>query len=35
MEQYVTWSDLIQVGIFLVTYATFLYAVFHNNHKKK
>ncbi len=31
---YVTWSDLIQVGTFLVAYSTFLYMLFHN-HKKK
>ncbi len=34
MDIYVTWSDLIQVGIFLVTYTTLLYAIFHNDQKK-
>jgi hypothetical protein len=35
MDTYVTLSELIQIGLFLVSYTTLLYAVFHNNHKKK
>ena len=35
MDNYVTLSELIQMGIFLVTFAAFLYTVFHNDHKKK
>ena len=34
MEQYITVSDLIQTGIFLVGFTSLLYMIFHNDKKK-
>ncbi len=34
MENYITVSDLIQTGIFLVSFASLLYMIFHNDKKE-
>lgn len=33
MESVVTWEALIQFGIFLISFAALLHAVFHNKKK--
>ncbi len=30
---YVTWSELLQLGTFLITYTTLMYAFFHDKKK--
>lgn len=33
MESYVTWDQLIQIGILLIAGASFLHTIFHNKRK--
>ena len=35
MEHYITLAELTQIGIFLVSLVSLLYAIFHNNEKRK
>ena len=35
MEHYVTWSELLALLTLLITFASLLYAIFHDDHKKK
>ncbi len=35
MEHYITLAELTQIGIFLVSFVSLLYAIFHNNEKRK
>ncbi len=35
MEHYVTWSELLALLTLLIAFASLLYAIFHDDHKKK
>ena len=35
MEHYVTWSELLALLTLLIAFASLLYVIFHDNHKKK
>ena len=35
MEHYVTWSELFAFLTLLIAFASLLYMIFHDNHKKK